>query len=62
MLSKLSIFPLIEVSTIESSLLEAFHSQSTNHNVASSSNAKIVSMNFIDLEHKTKLPNIVVNK
>ncbi len=62
MLSELSIFPHMEVFAIEPSLLEAFHTQSTSHNVASSSNAKIVSMNFIDLEHKPKLPNIVVNK
>lgn len=61
-LNKLSIFPLMKVYTIESSLLEAFHTQSTHHNVASSSNAKTISMNFIDLEHEPKLLNIVVNK
>ncbi len=52
----------MEVFAIESSLFEAFHTQSTNHNVASSRNAKTVAMNFIDLEHEPKLPNIVVNK
>ncbi len=62
MLSKPSIFPRMKVYIIDFSLLEAFNTQSTNHNVASSSNAKTISMNFIDLEHEPKLLNIVVNK
>jgi hypothetical protein len=38
------------------------HNNLPNHNVVSSSNAKTISMNFINLEHEPKLPNIVVNK